>query len=529
MKLPSLAILLLAALSSNGCIKTTNALVSNPQELPQLLSDTVCSSAQGRTASCEVELDVPASCITNTNNASSSSSSSSSSDCPIVFFFHGAGGTNDWFARTSGVHSQNAIGVYPQGENGWNTGPKDSNTCSWDDYGCTSDPDEGAFIAGIISELRNLGANGNIYLIGNSNGAALSMRLASNAGDDLPIKGVVTKVTQLLAQPPRSGPGDLNYNQPGSGGPKVSILNIMGTSDMVIPYEGGTSSVFGGDVSFQLMSALESMATWASHNECGADGTPPIISDGVHYSTNADPNGVATFYEYQGCPEGVIMEHYALHGAGHSLGAGAALDGIAIDNDLAFEFIARLEQGTDGGPPSTASPVMNLTPAPSSASSGQDSTPVPTTSPVLNSGCEDDPDWRGKFNTAHDCASVGEAPEQRCGWESSDGTLASVACKESCDECETVVTSGPTSEPTSKPTPEPTPAPSSTCIPGCSDTATPWMVDTKGWDCATAPNWLMKTNCRLDTYWVKNLFCEMRCQATDGVGYHDTSCCSSTI
>lgn len=92
-------------------------------------------------------------------------------------------------------------------------GPKDGNQCTWDDYACTSDPDEGAFIAMIIAELRNLGANGNIYLIGNSNGAALSHKLASNAGDDLPIKGIVTKVTQLLASPPRSGPGELNYNQ----------------------------------------------------------------------------------------------------------------------------------------------------------------------------------------------------------------------------------------------------------------------------------------------------------------------------
>ena len=113
----------------------------------------------------------------------------STSACPVVFFFHGAGGTNDWFGRTSGVHAEGVIGVYPQGEDGWNTGPKESNDCDWDDFACTDDADEGAFVASIIAELRNLGASGNVYLIGNSNGAALSMRLASNAGDDLPIKG----------------------------------------------------------------------------------------------------------------------------------------------------------------------------------------------------------------------------------------------------------------------------------------------------------------------------------------------------
>jgi len=440
----SLAILLLTLF--NACIKTTNALASNPEASPQLLSDTtdVCSSTQGRSSSCEVELDVPASCI-----------DSSSSGCPIVFFFHGAGGTNNWFARTSGVHSQHVIGVYPQGENGWNTGPKDSNTCDWDDFGCTSDPDEGAFIASIITELRNLGANGNVYLIGNSNGAALSMRLAANAGKDLPIKGVVTKVTQLLAQPPRSGPGDLNYNQPGTSGPKVSILNMMGTSDMVIPYEGGSSSVFGGDDSFQLMSALESMAAWATHNECGAGA--PAVTDGINYSTNAEANGEATFYEYQGCPEGVIVEHYALHGAGHSFGSGAALDGVAIDNDMAYQFINRLEDMDGGG-------------GGGGGGSGPTSAP-PTLSPVRNVVCEDDNSWHGKFNSAHTCNYVGENTASRCGWENTDGTLASAACKVTCSNCDTVVeTPGPTPSPTVStvtrpdPKPAPKPAPSSSPV-----------------------------------------------------------------
>ena len=81
----------------------------------------------------------------------------------------------------------------------------------------------------------------------------------------------------------------------------------MGTSDIVIPYEGGASSVFGSVDSFQLMIALESMTTWASHNECGYYGTPPVITDGINHSTNAEPDGEATFYEYQGCPEGVIV------------------------------------------------------------------------------------------------------------------------------------------------------------------------------------------------------------------------------
>ena len=398
------------------------ALQSNPEEVPQVLSDTtsVCSSSQGRTSACEVELDVPTSCIIDDG--------SFTSDCPIVFYFHGAGGTNDWFGRTSGVHVNGVIGVYPQGENGWNTGPKDSNTCTWDNYDCTSDPDEGAFIALIISELRLQGANGNIYLVGNSNGAALSHRLAANGGNDLPIKGIVTKVTQLLSSPERNGPGVLNYNQPGAhGGPAVSVLNLMGDNDLLINYEGGMSGVFGTDPNFVLMNALDSMTTWATHNGCNAQYT---IGSSV-YSTNNEPNGLATFYDYSvGCPEGIIVEHYALHGAGHSFGAGAALDGVTIDHALAHDFIARVEAGDNGGgggggTPTTAAPV----------------TANPSSSPIEVGDCVDDSTWAGKFNPSHTCEWVGESPAGRCGAESLDGTLASSACKVTCGTC---LTNSPT-------------------------------------------------------------------------------------
>ena len=192
----------------------------------------------------------------------------------------------------------------PNGEGGWSTGPKSSDTCQWDDFQCPTDPDEGDFIASIIQEVKDRGANGNIYAIGNSNGAALAHRLASNADSSLPIKGIVTKVTQLLKSPERSGPGTLNYNQPSSvrGSQKVSVLSIMGTEDGLIPYEGGSSSVFGGNDNFQLMSAMESMNTWAIHNGCSGE-----YEMSQHVSDQGDLT--ATKYTYGSCPSDVIVEH----------------------------------------------------------------------------------------------------------------------------------------------------------------------------------------------------------------------------
>ena len=330
----------------------------------------------------------------------------------------------------------------PNGERGWNTGPKSTNNCSWDNFECTADPDEGHFIADIIEEVRYQGANGNIYVIGNSNGAALAYRLASNAGMALPIRGIIAKVTQLLASPERSGPGVLNYNQPSStrSTSKVSVLSIMGTADGLIPYEGGTSSVFGGDESFQLMSVLDSMQVWASHNGCSG-----IIETSTHISDQGD--GTATKYDYKGCPSDIIIEHYAMHGAGHNAGGGS-IDGDKIDYVVAYDFIERLENGSVVPTPSPVSFPMS----------------VPTSS------CTNNESWTGKFNATHTCDYVAESPTQRCGWENSGGVKADVACPAACDtSC--ITTTTPVTSPVSIPTIStlspvsfPVSMPTSTCI-----------------------------------------------------------------
>ena len=418
--------LLLKALFLFTVFGLGNGLEANPPGSPQSLTDKICPG-RPRTY-CEVQLDVPSSCV---NVA-----------CPIVFFLHGSGGNIQGYAQRTGVHSANMIGVYPQGERGWNTGPKPGNTCAWNNYECQDDPDEGDYIAAIISEIRSLGATGNIYVIGSSNGAALAHRLASNAGDALPIKGIVAKVTQLLSSPNRSGPGVLNYNQPRSGAPAVSVLSIMGTDDPLIPYEGGSSNVFGGDQSFQLMDSVESMETWSSHNGC--DGT---VSIDYNYVTDQG-TGRAIKYDYSGgCSSGILLEHYAIEGGGHNAG-GASINGEKVDYVISYDFINRVENGSDE--PTPTSPVQ-----------------PPVASPPTTSSCVNDPEWAGKFNPSHTCAYVGEDPSRRCNWESSDGTKANDACVESCGSCSspTAPTQAPIA-PVASPTDSPVASPptTSSCV-----------------------------------------------------------------
>ena len=437
--------LLLSFLSSSTTTNTVWALTSNFPQEPQFF-DHLCDKSGGDRPLCKkhhVQVDVPASCVVDNG-----------SDCPILFYFHGAGGTNAWFSKLSNVHDHNFIGVYPQGEDGWNTGPKDTNSCDWDDFECTTDPNETQFIYNIIDGLRLEGASGNVYLIGSSDGAALTYRVAVNALVTYGIKGIVAKVTQLLAEPERSGPGPHNYNvimeKSFMSTPKISVLNIMGSDDKVIPYEGGSSSVFGSYDEFQLMNAYESIMAWSNHNGCEET---PIKSEFVtDYGT-----GVGTKYEFQNCLEGTRVMHYNIDGAGHDVGAtidrydvyrnGATIDGEKVDYTIIYEFIHNLEDRTSSPPPAPTVPAPTPTGGACNDDDCDDETPAPTPTvlvptPTTGGACKDDPNWykknnqtskHGKSKRVFNCATVAQNPLRNCHWENDAGEKAQEKCQLTCD------------------------------------------------------------------------------------------------
>lgn len=333
---------------------------SNLPNSPVNLTSTFCPTTPRD--DCEVEVDVPEGCASNATSKSS---------CPIVFFLHGANNYNNEYKHTTEVHDASYIGVYVQGEKGWNTWPKTWNNCDWDDFDCTEDPDEVGFFTELIRFLRNKGANGNIYLVGTSNGGALAHKLASNADQDLPIKGIVSKVFQLLRKPERSFPGVKNYNQPSQarGTWPVSVLSILGENDRDVPYNGGYTPLFNIEIDtdpfyqnfrdiFELMSGLESMETWASHNGC--DGSYAITN---HTATVWNVERTASKYDYSnGCPSGVYLEHYVLLETRHDA-KDAIIEGKPIDFDITYEFIEKVEKGASTAP--SIAPSESLTLAPS--------------------------------------------------------------------------------------------------------------------------------------------------------------------
>ena len=88
---------------------------------------------------------------------------------------------------------------------GWNTGfqPGVGLDCRSVPGACKDNPDDMAFIQGIVQRLRQLGVRGRTYAVGDSNGAALCHKLAVNG--QMGFSGIIAHSSQMLSAPLNSG------------------------------------------------------------------------------------------------------------------------------------------------------------------------------------------------------------------------------------------------------------------------------------------------------------------------------------
>lgn len=202
---------------------------------------------------------------------------------PVVFGFHGLGGTWTYGRHAMGeiVESENIIGIYPQGyQNSWNAG-SGAVPSTEDDVGFTLQ------MLNWLAERVNIDT-ARVYSMGYSNGGAISYRLARDTNRFAAVASIAASHFQGLTIPEGTAP--------------VSVMQIHGEDDIVVPYEGGQS--WNLDIVFQ--SAYNTVLSWAIHNGLQTD--PEV--------TNTENDMIIYRFTGPGSPHEAVL--YCLEGTNHN-------------------------------------------------------------------------------------------------------------------------------------------------------------------------------------------------------------------
>jgi len=204
---------------------------------------------------------------------------------PVMLNFHGFGGTatdhRAWADMRSLADSENFILVYPQGtlldgSPHWNAG--------LDTPDNKSDADDFGFVEALLNELAT---NYNIdeervYACGYSNGAFFSYALACFLSDKIAAIGSVsgTMLSESFEQ--------CNAQHP------TAMINLHGTSDGVVPYNGGVG----------LTPIQDVVDFWVNFNASIDNPVVNTVNNIEQHIYNNDDGGVA-------------IEHYKINGGEH--------------------------------------------------------------------------------------------------------------------------------------------------------------------------------------------------------------------
>ena len=170
-----------------------------------------------------------------------------------------------------------------------------ANDACCDLYG--SGVDDVAYLTAVLddAERRYSVDPRRVFLVGHSNGAFMAHRMACELGSR--ISGVVALAGDVWKDGARCKPGS-----------PVSVLQVHGERDRIIPYAGGT--IFGGHGT--VPSAPESVATWAARNGC----TGGLAPTGERLDLDSRLPGAETRVERWTCGTGAA-ELWTIESGGH--------------------------------------------------------------------------------------------------------------------------------------------------------------------------------------------------------------------
>jgi len=260
---------------------------------------------------------------------------------PLVLGFHGGGGNAQGAERNLGFNpladKHGFIAVYPQGiDSHWNDGrvaTRFEKVAKVDDVG---------FIRALIGQLQKefkIDAR-RIYSAGLSNGGFISHRLGWELSD------------LLAAIGPAAGTLSTRFEKEFAPKYPVHVIDIHGTKDGMVPYEGGMVSGQGG----LCFGAQKMVAMWALANGCAtppkSETLPKISKDKTVVRRDTYAAGAkgaeVVFYTVEGL--GHVWPHRSAAGEDAKAGSGTQEFDAA---ELVWDFFSKHPK--TGGPAATNS------------------------------------------------------------------------------------------------------------------------------------------------------------------------------
>lgn len=250
--------------------------------------------------------------------------SSPSGKRPAVLVFHGGGGTADYMATRTGFDSLSDtagfVAVYPVGyDKSWNDG-RGADTSAG-----AKNIDDVGFVSAIIDRI--IGDNnvdpGRVYATGLSNGAMftedLGCRLSAKIAAIAPVAGPMPTADVSACTPTHPMP----------------VLEIHGTTDPIVPYDGGVVRVTSGrrgPGTSPVLSVDATQQLWRTKDACGPVTTaalPNVANDGTTVTTT-----VAS------CANAGHVELYSIADGGHTWPDGPQYLPAAIVGKVSHQFNA---------------------------------------------------------------------------------------------------------------------------------------------------------------------------------------------
>ncbi len=156
--------------------------------------------------------------------------------------------------------------------------------------------DDSAYVNAVIhaTEQQYSVDRHRIFVLGHSNGGFMSYRMACDHADE--IAGIVSLEAATWADTTRCKPSA-----------PVSVLEVHGTGDQTISYDGGT---IAGN---RYPSATDTVTAWAAYDRCGAKPVDPAPAP-VDVERGAVP---ATVTAYAGCAKQSAVQLWTQPGGPH--------------------------------------------------------------------------------------------------------------------------------------------------------------------------------------------------------------------